>query len=98
MFDRILKGADSKLSSEIAAIIHEVMKRGVAPRDIHAANFVRAIVKDSCIWSITPCSWLRPVHPFTDHATELGNLQLSSSDGSWKIECAHLERLTSIRP
>ena len=42
MFGRILKEADSKLSSEIAAIIHEVMKRGVAPRDIHAANFVQA--------------------------------------------------------
>jgi hypothetical protein len=74
MFDRILKGADSKLSSEIAAIIHGVIKRGVAPRDIHAANFIQADDSGLLYMVDYHLSWLRPVHPFTEHAKELRNL------------------------
>ena len=73
MFDRILKG-DSKLSSEIAAIIHGVIKRGVAPRDIHAANFIQADDSGLLYMVDYHLSWLRSVHPFTERATELGNL------------------------
>jgi serine/threonine protein kinase len=71
MFDNILGGADPTISSLIAAMLREVMGHGVAPRDLHAANFIQARDSGSLYMVDFHLSWLRPIPPFTETAKAL---------------------------
>lgn len=70
LFD-IVRRLDPGLSSQIAAIIEEVINRGVAPRDVHPANFI--VASDSQLLYMVDfhLSWLRPIPPFARAAAEL---------------------------
>ena len=79
----MLREADLGLSLQIAAILAEVIKRGVAPRDVHAANFILATNSRLLYMVDFHLSWLRPIPAFSRTATELEGIVRRA----WPVSC-----------
>jgi hypothetical protein len=63
-FADALRAKEPGLSAQVSEIFREALGRGVAPRDVHAANFILASDSRLVYMVDFHLSWLHPIPPF----------------------------------
>lgn len=73
-FEESVTEAGPATGRQVAAMLEALLSRGVAPRDLHPANFVRRTRSGQLCVVDFHLSWLRPVPAFWKKAGELRQL------------------------
>lgn len=71
VFSNLVSQNDGEISRQISDLLTKVMGRGVIPRDIHAANFIRAWHSERLYLVDFNLVYLRPLPGWRSHARKL---------------------------
>lgn len=90
-FSAVIARPDSEISRQVAELLSSVIGSGVVPRDVHAANLIRAGRSGRLYLIDFSLVYLRPVPGWRSHARNLAWL-FGESPGVSEIQKTHDER------
>jgi tRNA A-37 threonylcarbamoyl transferase component Bud32 len=70
-FSDLVASRDNEISRQVAELLTSVSRRGVIPRDVHAANFIRAWRSEKLYLVDFNLVYLRPVPGWRSHEKNL---------------------------
>ena len=84
-FVEALEKAGPAIASKVGRMLLGLLQRGVAPRDVNAANFILARSSGRLYVVDFHLSWLRPVLPFHREAEAINEIVRTISVGSLRV-------------